>query len=259
MNKISIITINYNNHIGLQRTFESVFNQIEADFDYIIVDGGSTDGSANLIEKHQHQFTKWISEKDHGIYNAMNKGLSFCKTDYVLFLNSGDFFYSNKVIAHYQEIINSNSYDLVYGNLNVLDSKAYIKTYPEKLTFRYFLYDTLPFPATLIKKKLIEKVGYFDENLKIVSDWKFFLQLFTSQKISYYYAPETMVSFDLDGISSTATELLKEEKNKVLNEDFAFVYHDIQQGIVMEQKMKYLVYSRLFKFLKKYNLLKFLK
>ena len=88
--KLSIITINYNNREGLKKTINSVINQTFRDFEYILIDGGSEDGSKEIILQHEAQFSYWRSEKDHGIYNAMNKGILAAKGDYLLFLNSGD-------------------------------------------------------------------------------------------------------------------------------------------------------------------------
>ena len=88
--KLSIITINYNNLAGLQKTIESVVSQTFRDFEWIVIDGGSVDGSRELIERYANSFSYWVSEPDKGIYNAMNKGIVVAKGDYLLFLNSGD-------------------------------------------------------------------------------------------------------------------------------------------------------------------------
>ena len=99
--KLSIITINFNNHDGLQKTINSVIAQTWKDFEWIIIDGGSTDGSKNLIEQYDKYITYWISESDKGIYNAMNKGIKIARGDYLQFLNSGDYFYNEKVIEKF--------------------------------------------------------------------------------------------------------------------------------------------------------------
>jgi glycosyltransferase involved in cell wall biosynthesis len=259
MNKITIITINFNDAIGLQNTMESVLYQSSSNFDYIVIDGGSQDESLEVIKSHQKKLHFWVSEKDRGIYNAMNKGVKQVKTEYVLFLNSGDTFYSKNVISHLEKLVSEASKDLIYGNLNILATTPYIKNYVDTFTFRYFLKESLPFPASLIKKSLIEKVGYFDENLKIIADWKFYLQIFSCFKIDYFHTQEVLVNFDLKGISSNSPDLIKFEKQKVLSEDFAFIWPDIKLGMDLEQKMKFLLQNKYFKLLKKYNLLKFLK
>ena len=97
--KFSIITINYNNCEGLRRTIESVVNQTCHDFEYIIIDGGSTDGSVDVIKQYADQIDYWVSEPDKGIYNAMNKGVAVAKGEYCLFLNSGDSLHNNSALA----------------------------------------------------------------------------------------------------------------------------------------------------------------
>ena len=95
-NKLSIITINYNNLEGLKRTVESVINQTSKEFEYIVIDGGSNDGSGAYIESKSEHIDYWVSEPDKGIYNAMNKGIAKASGEYLLFLNSGDHLFSNR-------------------------------------------------------------------------------------------------------------------------------------------------------------------
>ena len=109
--KLSIITINYNNQSGLQRTVESIVNQTWKEFEYIVIDGGSTDGSAAYLESQNKIFDYWVSEKDLGIYNAMNKGIKAATGHYLLFLNSGDELLNDKVLA--QNHHNLENKDLV--------------------------------------------------------------------------------------------------------------------------------------------------
>ena len=113
--RLSIITVNYNNKDGLQKTIDSVISQTFKDFEWIVIDGGSTDGSRELIEKNKNYFSFWCSEHDKGVYNAMNKGIVHAKGEYLNFMNSGDCFVSNKVL----EKIFSNDYtnDILYGNV----------------------------------------------------------------------------------------------------------------------------------------------
>ena len=131
MRKFSIITINYNNLEGLKRTVESVVNQTWQEFEYIVIDGGSTDGSAVYIESQKDKFDYWVSEPDKGIYNAMNKGIKVATGEYLLFLNSGDELIDiealNKNHFHLEEM------DLIYFDINVIsDTTSFIKKYPQK-------------------------------------------------------------------------------------------------------------------------------
>jgi glycosyltransferase involved in cell wall biosynthesis len=104
MIKLSIITINYNNRDGLEKTIRSVIDQRFTDFEFIVIDGGSTDGSVDNIRKYENKINYWCSEKDAGIYNAQNKGIKKAKGEYCLFLNSGDFLYNEDVLNKIKKI-----------------------------------------------------------------------------------------------------------------------------------------------------------
>ena len=127
--KISIITVNYNNLEGLQRTFNSVFNQTWKEFEYVVIDGGSTDGSKELIEKYNDKIDYWVSESDNGIYNAMNKGIKKAKGEYLLFLNSGDNLFNHTVLEENHSVI--KEMDLIYFNLEFKRNNfSEVRTYP---------------------------------------------------------------------------------------------------------------------------------
>ena len=137
MYKLSIITINKNNAIGLEKTIQSVINQTYFDkIEYIVIDGLSTDGSSITIEKYKNYFSYWISEKDNGIYDAMNKGTNVAIGEYLLFLNSGDALYHNKIIEEIYPKL--NTYDIVYGGVEYDGEKHSIRIPPERLDFLSF-------------------------------------------------------------------------------------------------------------------------
>ena len=139
MNKIDIITINLNNADGLKKTIESVVNQTKFDLiNYIIIDGGSTDGSLDIIKQYQDKIDYWVSEKDNGIYNAMNKGIKHIGGDgYCLFLNSGDYLHSNDVIERCMPYL-LQEYGIIYGNEWKYGKKNYEAKYPDKLDENFF-------------------------------------------------------------------------------------------------------------------------
>lgn len=112
--RLSIITINYNNSIGLRKTIESVVSQTDNTFEYIIVDGGSSDGSVDIIKQYADKVSQWVSERDGGIYNAMNKGVRMAHGEYIMFLNSGDILYDNNVIGH---VLPKLKADICVGNM----------------------------------------------------------------------------------------------------------------------------------------------
>src|SRR5690606_29358309 len=136
-----------------------------------------------------------------GVYNAMNKGIKVATGKYLLFLNSGDHFYSDSVLQENNG--NLNNYDLVYFNLQIVgNGVSKIKHYPNKLSFSYLYEGHLPHPATFIKRTLYDIVGFYDENLKIVSDWKFFIESICKYSFSYVKVDQTLSTYYSDGMSS---------------------------------------------------------
>ncbi len=254
--KISIITVNYNNLDGLQRTVESVKEQTYQKFEYIVIDGGSTDGSAEYIENNKEVFDYWVSESDTGVYHAMNKGIKKASGEYLLFLNSGDHFYDSKVLERNIELITAK--DIIYFNLQVVeDDKIFIKDYPEKLSFSYFVNDTLPHPATFIKRDLFQKVGWYKEDFKIVSDWKFFIDALGKYNATYSYINKPLSTFYIGGLSSIPENRIvkKKERDEVLNTDYALYMQDLEDVIAFRNTLNSLRASRIIKLLVK---LKFL-
>lgn len=234
MPKLSIITINHNNLKGLKRTVESVVNQTWQEFEFVVIDGGSTDGSAAYIESQSEYIDYWVSEPDTGIYNAMNKGIVKATGKYLLFLNSGDHLYSNEVLEQNHKSL--NLYDIVYFNLLVVDRKTnFVKTYPDTLSFSYFVVDTLPHQATFIRATLFNKIGLYDESLVIVSDWKFFIESICTFNSSYLRIDRLLSTFYFDGISSDFKnrELLSREREHVLNSDFKGYIEDVKQLLML--------------------------
>lgn len=215
MTKVSIITINLNNKEGLEKTIRSVIEQTYTDFEYIVIDGGSTDGSVDIIR--QNKITRWISEKDTGIYNAMNKGIGLSKGEYCLFLNSGDYLYSEDTLS---EVIKMNPVeDIVYGNMFIKSSHGEMRygEMPDTITLEQMIKDTLWHPVSFIKRHLFDKYGYYREDLKIASDYDFFFKNIIINKVSTRHIPIPIAVFDLNGISSLSinTDLIKSERRKV--------------------------------------------
>ena len=182
----SIITINYNNSKGLINTLVSVNNQKCNNFEHIIIDGFSTDESINILKSIDNENCTWISEKDSGIYDAMNKGILKSKGEYILFLNSGDSFHDQNSLLTLTE--NLFGFDIVYGDIT---DKSYNEnkkiTFPKNLTFEYMLCAGLPHQATAIKRNLFYKYGFYETKYKIISDWAFFISILFIHKISYQY------------------------------------------------------------------------
>jgi glycosyltransferase involved in cell wall biosynthesis len=254
--KLTIITVNYNNREGLQKTISNVFNQTWKAFEYIVIDGGSTDGSLELLDSYGKKIDYWISELDKGVYNAMNKAIQKASGEYLLFLNSGDNFYGDEVLEKNQDLI--SNFDLIYFNLEVIeDTKTYIKEYPKILSFAYFVKDTLPHPATFIKKDLFQKVGFYKEDFKIVSDWKFFLDAVCKYKATYLYVDKTLSVFYRDGMSSKPENknVIYSEKQQVLESDYKPFLQDLDDVLYYRDLVETLKKSKIIKWLVKFGFL----
>ena len=209
--KLSIITINYNDCVGLRKTIESVVNQTYKDFEYIVIDGGSTDGSVDVIREYADTIDYWISESDKGIYNAMNKGIDVAKGEYYNFLNSGDTFCDKNTLDYVSRYI--SNYDIVCGNTIMPYRQEPIK----KITFNSLYSGTICHQCAFIKGTLMKKYRY-DETLKIVADRKFFIQALIFENCSYLAVDVDIVNYDISGLSSQNRHLSDYEYSKVLEE-----------------------------------------
>ena len=220
MLKLSIITVNFNNKEGLQKTIESVVNQTYKNYEYLVIDGGSTDGSVEVIKEYAEKISYWISESDNGIYNAMNKGILNSKGEYLQFLNSGDWLVNETIIENIlHEIPNC---DLLYGNMIMVMPNGKLRTsYRSKgaeISFFTLFEGTINHSPSFIKRSLFLKYGLYDEQLRIVSDWKFFLIAFGLNQSEVVYRNIDVNYFDMNGISNVQIQLAQSEREKVLSE-----------------------------------------
>jgi glycosyltransferase involved in cell wall biosynthesis len=223
MIRVSVITINKNNSEGLRRTIKSVLGQKFTSYEYIIIDGGSTDGSTDIIKEFSGKISYWISEPDTGIYNAMNKGLKIAKGEYCLFLNSGDTLVDSNILS---KVFNAPfTEDIVFGSV-ILDGKERKEVFEipdiSNLTFRHFIKSTIPHPGTFIKRSLFERVGCFNENYRICSDLEFFLVSIFIHGATMRKLPEIISVFDWNGISSMPENalLVEKERTNILKNHF---------------------------------------
>lgn len=212
MTKLSIITVTYNNAGGLIETIQSVKSQTYKAFEFIIIDGGSVDNTQTIIDANLEIISKFVSEKDNGIFDAMNKGLAFANGEYCLFLNAGDRFYSETVV---NEFVSGNfSDDIVYGDILKVKSHYRRKiTYPDKLTLYDFYKEVaaIHHQASFIKRDLFEKYGLYREDLRINGDWEFFFRVIIKNRVSTRHLNNIIAVFDGNGISE------KLDKRNVLN------------------------------------------
>ena len=229
--RINIVSINLNNRIGLERTINSVLSQTFFDkIDYIVIDGGSTDGSKELIEQYKDKLYYWCSEQDKGIFNAMNKGIDHLngEGEYVLFLNSGDFLHSNDVI---EKVYDQLDADIVYGDemmfaylnqgmvkyTSISACNKWISKYPDKLDEQFFKKSALPHQSTFIKTSL-HKEHKYDETCIIAGDWKFTREAILKYGATYKHIPMVISDYETTGISAKQySTFLKEKENYYKN------------------------------------------
>lgn len=219
---LSIITINRNNAAGLEMTMRSVLSQTCKDFEYIIVDGASTDGSMAVIQRLAQEFgsrLKWLSEPDSGIYNAMNKGIRMAVGEYIEVLNSADLLAAPDVVERMTTaLVEKGKPAILYGNMVKMDAqgKENGKSKEVEYSLRQYYASTMNHDCCFIKRSLFEEYGYYDETLKIVSDWKWFLQAIGLGKVRPVYVDIDVTWFDTGGISETNLQLRWQERRQVL-------------------------------------------
>lgn len=233
--KLSIITINYNNAAGLKKTLESVAIQTCTDFEHIIVDGASTDGSVEVIREYENTLASclsplashltWLSEPDTGIYNAMNKGIRMASGEYLLFLNSGDFLISEDVFE--KVFANEWTADILCAGCHVSDNGKVIWTSnpPDKVTFGTLYMVGLAHQSTFIRKSLFEQYGCYDESFRYNADIEFWYRAIVDNGASTQKIDVITTDYNLDGISSReklSTNYL-EEKRRILQRYKAFI------------------------------------
>ncbi len=212
--KLSIITVNFNDAQGLERTINSVIAQTFHDYEFIIIDGGSTDGSVDIIKKYESHVNFWVSEPDGGIYQGMNKGLRQAKGEYVNFMNGGDSYHSPDVL----EVIFS-----INTNADIITGSHAGSPHPnvgKGGVTMYSLYTgAVDHQASFIRRELALRHPY-DEKYRIVSDWKFFIEALIFDNCSFYYTDVIVVDVDANGVSNTNKQLDRQERESVLKELF---------------------------------------
>lgn len=203
---LSIITINRNNAEGLRKTIESVVTQTDNDFEYIIIDGASTDDSVDIIKEYaEHpeygkKITYWVSEPDSGIYNAMNKGINIATGKYLHMLNSGDW-YEPDALNNIIPVLRSENPDVLLCMLNIWENtvKIYVTmSYEEKL-----LYGSMSHQGIIYEKKLHTEVGLYDEQYKFASDYDFCIRAFLNKKLQYSFIYVPYVNFLSGGVGNS--------------------------------------------------------
>lgn len=216
MKPISIITVNKNHVSGLKRTIESVLMQTSKEYEYIVIDGASADGSAEL-KKEYPQIDRFISEPDSGIYNAMNKGIKLAHGMYCLFLNSGDMLFHKDVLTDVIKKLNEcgGVTDILSCRLMLPGNDSY---FPRKnYDILHFQPGCIPHQATLIRRELFKEIGFYREDYRLISDFIFFFKALCLKKVRFQTADIPFCSYEMNGLS-TDRELIDQEVSRYLTE-----------------------------------------
>ena len=218
----SIITVSYNSELTIRKTLNSVFNQTFSDYEHIIIDGNSNDGTLDILRSYDSQKMLYISEPDKGIYDAMNKGVSLAKGDYVAILNSDDFFTSKNVLEYLFEAFKSNNANIVYSGINFInDHNQVISNWTPKIfekgMYRYGFHT--PHPGFFAARELYNQLGNFDVDMPIAADFDLMFRFMESNISVSTRMNNTSVMMRSDGESSTLGNILKGLKD--INNSFS--------------------------------------
>ncbi|MBB3700969.1 glycosyltransferase [Flammeovirga yaeyamensis] len=231
--KISIITASYNNKLTLEQTINSVLSQDYSNIEYIIVDGGSKDGTVKLVESYGRKIQQFISEPDKGIYDALNKGVKMATGDVVGFMHSDDFFASNDIVSNIARTFTNSNVDAVYGNLHYVgaeDSSKIVRNWVSSdFSFRKLRQGWMPpHPTLYIKNECYKKYGLYNTDLRIAADYELILRYFGKYQITSAYLPKTIVKMRLGGASNQSFKAIikkmKEDYWALKNNNIGGVY-----------------------------------
>lgn len=212
--KISIVTINYNNLSGLKKTRESIISQTYRDYEWIVIDGGSSDGAKEFLQEHTDEMSYWCCEKDKGVYNALNKGTQHVTGDYIICMNSGDFFYDEYVLEHVcGEKLTA---DVVYGDWVQLYEDGHTNNLygPKTFSLHFICKWNLSHQAIFARADIMKNSPY-DERYDVIADWAKWVEL-TLKKCTFQYVPYNICYFAMGGLSCTSDRI--EEEVKMLRE-----------------------------------------
>ncbi|UEG50560.1 glycosyltransferase [Ferruginibacter lapsinanis] len=220
---ISIISINYNNKPGLANTIESVLKQSFKDYEYLIIDGLSDDGSKELIQQNEQYLSYWISEKDNGVYDAMNKGILQAKGRYLFFLNSGDCLASSDVLERVSVGMNQGDHDIVYGDF-IYDNK--IVTYKPVLSLYYVLTQGMCHQTQFLKKALFDKAGLYNPIYRVTADHCQLILFLVKYNASYIHVNVPVSVIELGGMSSVSIANNQKERMQFMQTEFPLLVQD---------------------------------
>jgi len=227
--KVSVITVCLNSRRHLEDAIKSVSEQVYPNIEYIVIDGGSTDGSSEIFDGYQSRIDKLLIEKDNGIFDAMNKGIKLATGEIIYFLNSDDKLCDNHVVEKaVAAFISNRETDFIYGNVVVFDpsnGSSYVERYPERISRLLLLNKTIGHPASFFRSHCFEKTGYFDERYKIAADYEWYLRAVFTKGLKGRHVENNISIFRLGG-SSTSEKNMKSylfERDSIQRRYFNFL------------------------------------
>ena len=217
--KVSIITVSFNSAKTIANTIESVLSQDFPEIEYIIVDGHSSDGTVNIIRQYENRISKWISEKDQGMYDAMNKGIAMATGDVIGILNSDDVYINNKVISQMMTLLQEKNAQVVFADLILVDQNDDNKVlrYYDSSHFHpsKFRWGWMPaHPTVFVRRELYKSVGPFSTAYQIAADYEMLIRMLAIQKATYAYLPKPVVRMRSGGASTAGLS-----RNWILNQE----------------------------------------
>jgi glycosyltransferase involved in cell wall biosynthesis len=227
MIKIPVVTVVFNNKKTIEDTIKSVLSQTHKNIEHIIVDGKSTDGTLDVIKKYKKSISKYISEEDNGIYDAMNKGVKMCTGDLIYFLNSDDIFYDNQVLGKVAEVFEKNrKYDYFYGGVvsrGIFNSGRDNIFLKEISSHSIKMGQNIPHQSLFVPKSAFEEIGLFDSNLKVNGDYDFECRLIKTDKAGFFLN-HLIAYYNQNGYSSRGGFDTYKEKISIIKKHFGFIY-----------------------------------
>lgn len=217
--KVSIITVSFNSAKTIADTIESVLSQDFPQIEYIVVDGGSSDGTVEIIKRYEDRIAHWVSEKDRGMYDAMNKGIALATGDVIGILNSDDVYMNTHVVSELMGLMQAKRVQVVFADLILVDQDR-----PQKVLRYYdsghfhpnkFKYGWMPaHPTVFVKRELYEAVGEFSTTYQIAADYEMLIRILAIQRARYAYLPKPVVRMRSGGASTASLS-----RNWILNKE----------------------------------------
>ena len=247
--KVSIITVCKNSEKTIETTIKSVISQTYKNIEYIIIDGNSKDRTKNIILSYGDRITKFISEPDRSLWEAMNKAIKLATGDFLYFINSDDYIYDQNVVSDAVDFIQgSPNLDFIYGDVEVRPPVAGVfilkSPKPDNIIESMILGGTIPHVGSFIKADLFQKVGFYNENYKIASDYEWVLKLLQDPTLKLFYFPRVIASFYAGGLSSnleeTLTEIFEVQNNALIYKTDYWIHRrftTIQKKLIEVQKL----------------------